>query len=872
MNIFNEATTTSGITLRTQNFQDASVVSNSVPVLGIGEAVSVQPISSYGISLLNTDAPSLRASLLTGVEEAVVYEANNTNEILFYTNLGGLAPTADKLRLKIADADIHAEVPFIVGGSLKLENGNAGVLSTIAGNKDIEIASHGTGAVVLRQGATEVINATPTTITTPMLDIKTLGSGASALNGILGKAGKHLYIVSPDGKDLRLCVNGSVGDEDGELIMNVGISKISVYKTLGVSGSGIDIGSSVAPFTNVYGTNVYGITKMVSDKLRSTDLSPTDAIYQEIAFGLSPPAGGGAGVNEMNFLFDKTDEVSPPIGSSNAGTSVLRLTPSEADLNVPMNGLTIKDGLPLKSSLIRHFAPASTTQTTIKMGSNKIQFYTGGLVATQTDGQEAISIEDGAVGNGKINFKRDCEFSNDITLTTSINMATELKAFNSIHTANTKTLSVASYGTDASLGLTATGTGVIQANSDMSFSNGKKLTCRADTGDKIVLQNATKIHTSPGQLHHYTPDLQTLIWAEGTPMLQLKNAGSSMSSKFVVGTNNPSFGKMAVKTAGGAVFNALGGWDNNYMVVGEVDTAGGVGLGLGLGTNTTSNYCVIMATSPTNSWRDLHITASSIEFNHNGTNRMYIRGNIVVATNILPSSSGVYNIGSDSNPGGGSGSATAQWFNNSFFNNVYAGNVLITSDRSMKEDIVDLPIGLDYIRKLRPKQYKYKGSKGRKHYGLIAQEVRELNGDDMISSWGLRPCGLQQLNYNEFIAPIIKAIQELDMKISNSGGSISTPSRPYHYANDTTLIDEARLDILEERVAEVEKLETRLAVLEKHEDSIVDSEGTPDMIEVAMSSIHALEQRVLKLERANKKLTTAVNKLLKQTTASTLSV
>jgi hypothetical protein len=183
----------------------------------------------------------------------------------------------------------------------------------------------------------------------------------------------------------------------------------------------------------------------------------------------------------------------------------------------------------------------------------------------------------------------------------------------------------------------------------------------------------------------------------------------------------------------------------------------------------------------------------------------------------------------------------------------------------MKEDIVDLPIGLDYIRKLRPKQYKYKGSKGRKHYGLIAQEVRELNGDDMISSWGLRPCGLQQLNYNEFIAPIIKAIQELDMKISNSGGSISTPSRPYHYANDTTLIDEARLDILEERVAEVEKLETRLAVLEKHEDSIVDSEGTPDMIEVAMSSIHALEQRVLKAERANKRLTTAVNKLLKQT-------
>jgi len=203
---------------------------------------------------------------------------------------------------------------------------------------------------------------------------------------------------------------------------------------------------------------------------------------------------------------------------------------------------------------------------------------------------------------------------------------------------------------------------------------------------------------------------------------------------------------------------------------------------------------------------------------------------------------------------------------------VYAGNVLITSDRNMKEDIIDLPIGLDYIRKLRPKQYKYKdNSSGRTHWGLIAQEVREINQDDMLSSWGLRPNGTQQLNYNEFIAPLIQAVKQLDTKVeqlSHTAGhkidSISTPSRPYHYANDTTFIDEARLDILEERVAEVEKYGNRLASLEAHEDSIVDSEGSPDNMELAMNSIHALEQRVLKAERANKRLTTAVNKLLKQ--------
>jgi hypothetical protein len=99
-----------------------------------------------------------------------------------------------------------------------------------------------------------------------------------------------------------------------------------------------------------------------------------------------------------------------------------------------------------------------------------------------------------------------------------------------------------------------------------------------------------------------------------------------------------------------------------------------------------------------------------------------------------------------------------------------------------------------------------------------------------------------------------------------AGHKIDTlQQQPTHYANDTAFIDDARLDILEERVAEVEKYGNRLASLEAHEDSIVDSEGSPDNMELAMNSIHALEQRVLKAERANKRLTTAVNKLLKQT-------
>ena len=1292
MNIFNDATSTGGITLRTQNFQDASVVSNSVPVLGIGQAVGVQPISSYGLSLLNTDASALRTSLLTGVEEAVVYEANNTNEILFYTNLQGVAPTADKLRLKIADAEIHAEVPILVG-SVKLEDGTAGVLSTTAGNKDMEIASHGTGAVVLRQEATEIINATPTTITTPMVDIKTIGNGANAINGIFGRTGKNFYIVSPQSKDLRLCVNGNSGDEDGDLAMNIGITKISVYKTIGVGDSGIDLGSSVAPFNNFYGNNLYYSQKAIGNTLRSEVLSPLDPVYQEIQFGLQPPVAGGSGLNEINFLFNKTDESTPPAGSTQAGTSVFRLTPTEASINVPLNNLEVVDTLKVSKLRSRDL----TTNTHLLMNTNSIQLYTGSAGASL--GTEHIRIED-TTGNNNINLLTEVKLHNNITLNSSINMASSATPLGSVYINQLFSNNVASYTANSNLSLTANGTGAITCNSNMSFANDKELFLNSNEGDKLNWDATSKVYTSPGELHFHT-DRETHIWANSNPVLQIRNSTTTLGSHLSPTTDNdyklgqinrrftelyaqnvynksnifyrivdlPSFptasdylnvytldyfdsrpvfkqgitttydlgtienmtndlvwtsldkkgmildmtivapttgtmyiryttddgsrlwvdntelvckssdgttntalwnnhgpligfadfsivsgteyrlrlqyvenssgasaklewttsarvpagnqtpyttdfspiiggnnlgvrasvgcengyGKLSVKTNPSALSTGTAYWDNNYMIVGEADNINGMCVGIGVNTDTpNAHYGVIKSIAPSSAWRPLKISASSVEFDHQGTNKMFVADNIVakghfipnvadtydlgfkanrfrdthterlrifgdtglsgasidlrggggytnqaenqetppiyfntgwysaglneseirrsmiIGTNqnrptgeignggrnniafccygsggadavgvdishekfrvgqlanytsvdilprnttcdlanttfpfaeghintlyanlidfpdtfatklqlhgtsysigvsdssldiftgnkismksgttfvmkldssmieayrhIIPSLHTTYDLGSDTDPGDGAGNPgqASMWFRNGFFSNVYGQNVLITSDRNMKEDIIDLPIGLDYIRKLRPKQYKYKGNtSGRRHWGLIAQDVREINQDDMISSWGLRPSGTQQLNYTEFIAPLIKAVQQLDTKVERlshtAGHKIDTlQQQPTHYANDTTFIDEARLDIIEERVAEVEKYGKRLSSLEAHEDSIVDSEGSPDNMELAMNSIHALEQRVLKLERANKRLTTAVNKLLKQ--------
>ena len=124
---------------------------------------------------------------------------------------------------------------------------------------------------------------------------------------------------------------------------------------------------------------------------------------------------------------------------------------------------------------------------------------------------------------------------------------------------------------------------------------------------------------------------------------------------------------------------------------------------------------------------------------------------------------------------------------------IYATNSTIqTSDRNEKNTITDTDLGLDFINRLSPKSYIFNGGT-RTHYGLIAQDVEDVLGDiskstsefaGFIKNQKYRQVGEEVteedgiitseptqeivegehtygLRYSEFIAPMIKAIQEL---------------------------------------------------------------------------------------------------------------
>lgn len=131
---------------------------------------------------------------------------------------------------------------------------------------------------------------------------------------------------------------------------------------------------------------------------------------------------------------------------------------------------------------------------------------------------------------------------------------------------------------------------------------------------------------------------------------------------------------------------------------------------------------------------------------------------------------------------------------------VFSVNGVVTgSDARLKTDVADSTLGLDFINTLRPVSYKWITEKNEvtrvpdglskegegityrdevtpvpgttPHWGLIAQEVQ----GSLMTAAGLDATGfvVQQseedmlsLNYQEFIAPLIKAVQELSAKVA----------------------------------------------------------------------------------------------------------
>jgi len=121
---------------------------------------------------------------------------------------------------------------------------------------------------------------------------------------------------------------------------------------------------------------------------------------------------------------------------------------------------------------------------------------------------------------------------------------------------------------------------------------------------------------------------------------------------------------------------------------------------------------------------------------------------------IVPNANDTYDLGSSS----------VRW------STIYSNNALNTSDRNVKNTIVESDLGLDFVKQLKPVSYKWNKDDGKTHYGLIAQDIEEtvLTEGKKITDFGFidKPEeGQMSLSYSELISPLIKAVQDLSAKV-----------------------------------------------------------------------------------------------------------
>lgn len=113
------------------------------------------------------------------------------------------------------------------------------------------------------------------------------------------------------------------------------------------------------------------------------------------------------------------------------------------------------------------------------------------------------------------------------------------------------------------------------------------------------------------------------------------------------------------------------------------------------------------------------------------------------------------------------GSSSTRWIKGWFTDIDTTNAVVVSSDRNLKKEIVPSDLGLQFINGIAPVSYRLKDGDGSKHYGIIAQDLEVLL--DGREFGGLKKPSKDKASYSiaytDLIAPLIKAVQELDRKV-----------------------------------------------------------------------------------------------------------
>jgi hypothetical protein len=273
--------------------------------------------------------------------------------------------------------------------------------------------------------------------------------------------------------------------------------------------------------------------------------------------------------------------------------------------------------------------------------------------------------------------------------------------------------------------------------------------------NQIRGRNVSSVAPTTGQVLQWTTAgewLPTTI-SSGLNLPYNGNASNS-GAAFRVQQNNGN--GIAIEGARGGNIGRLGASEyagefigNLRVQDGEMEIENSYGAYIGLTTQGSSGSRLSFISTSGRNWTWLNSNNSFIlQENSNDA--------IVIIKNTFPLSNGFLRPGIDNHYY--LGSSSYRW------HTVYAANGTInTSDRNLKTEIKNIPLGLESINQMRPVSYMWKDEQNpREHLGFIAQEMESV----VPQSVYLDEDGRYGMNYPELIPVLVKAIQELTEKVN----------------------------------------------------------------------------------------------------------
>ncbi|MBL7877299.1 MAG: tail fiber domain-containing protein [Cyclobacteriaceae bacterium] len=285
--------------------------------------------------------------------------------------------------------------------------------------------------------------------------------------------------------------------------------------------------------------------------------------------------------------------------------------------------------------------------------------------------------------------------------------------------------------------------------------------------------------TSGGVAQWGAPGGTTLIQAPGTNNLVAGNPIGTTTS----GVDNAFYGAAAGMANTTGNYNVIMGTNAGYRKAsGDLNTVIGwyAGSALTLATFNGNTFIGAQAGQASTGGPNTFIGEKAGQGNTSGTESLFA-GNQAGTTNTIGGRHTILGYQANvSAPGLQNSTAIGYQAVVDASNKVRIGNNAVTviqgevgftasSDRRLKKNIQSLDAGLDFVLKLKPVSYQMKNlADERLNWGFIAQDIEKLVGEEnaMLTVGGDKDRTLG-LRYTDFVAPLVKAVQEQQQEIEN---------------------------------------------------------------------------------------------------------